>query len=560
MRYVCVGCDREYDEPVAACPVDGAPVVQRGDATQGLVGARLDGRFQVEALLGQGGMGTVYRGTQVSVGRPVAIKVLRPDVAQSEDLVRRFYREARVISRLNHPNIVSLIDFGATPDGMLYLVMEFVRGTTLLEEMQRGPIRTSRSVRIATQVCDALAEAHAQGIIHRDLKPENIVLTEHATRRDFVKVLDFGIATAVDECTRGATITAAGSVIGTPAYMSPEQVSGESKLTAAADLYSLTLILFEMLTGRRVFSAEAPATVMVQQVTQAPQLLRDVAPDRDFPEQLEAVLHRTLAKRKEDRVQDASAYKAELAEVAQGRDYVPGANVMSDFFVPTNLMATPEGAVAADELAQCSTEDDIEFLYAQSTLTLEQEPLPAGRERHPSQIPDLSSRGVQSAPETPAQPQPQPVSLATKAVDIPGIMPMLPQRPAQAEAAEAPQRRGQTRMLVVALAAAGVAALAIAGWSALRPAGTSATRAAGPAAPRPPASPALPAVSAAQTGRATPAATPAPPLPVVAAPTPPEPAAPAAPPAATAQRAGNAPHAALVRSHPRPRKNNLGLE
>ncbi len=345
------------------CPLDGAPVVGKPDDDEALIGSRIDGRFQVEGIVGRGGMGTVFRGTQVSVGRPVAIKTLRPELVRSDDAVRRFCREAKLVSRLNHPNVVSVVDFGATGDGVLYLVMELVHGRSLHRELLHGRMPLRRAVRIASQVCDALAEAHAIGIIHRDLKPENILLTDHKSRRDFVKVVDFGVATVVENGRRAATrITNVGGAVGTPAYMCPEQVAGAELLSPAADLYSLALILFEMLTGRAPFTGTGAAQIMIAHATMPPPLLAAVAPDADLSAHMEEFIARGLAKRPEDRFADATAFRRALDDAAAGRDHDPNRRSASDAYVPERLdVGRHSVATGAPQtgLAGALTEDDV---------------------------------------------------------------------------------------------------------------------------------------------------------------------------------------------------------
>lgn len=332
-----------------------------GHAEEGaaLVGTTIDGRFDIDAMLGQGGMGTVYRGTQKSVGRPVAIKTLRAKLTRSEDAVKRFHREVSLVSRLNHPNVVSVIDFGTTNDGLLYLVMELVQGPTLQMELARGPLSLRRAVGIVSQVCDALTEAHALGIVHRDLKPENIVLTDHASRRDIVKVLDFGVATVVEEGNpSGTRITRNGAIVGTPLYMSPEQVSGVGALSSASDLYALTLILLEMLTGKQAFLEDSPAQVMVAQVTSRAPTLREQAPDLQWSPDLESFVAQQLSKMPQLRVQDAQTYKHMLVAAASGRTFDEARNVASDAFLalgPDTERGHRNQGLA--ELAGATTED-----------------------------------------------------------------------------------------------------------------------------------------------------------------------------------------------------------
>ncbi|MBL9013280.1 MAG: serine/threonine protein kinase, partial [Myxococcales bacterium] len=248
----CSSCERTYDEG-EACPRDGTRLIRLVTHADPFVGRDLDGRYAIVERIGQGGMGAVYRGVQRSVDRQVAIKVVTPSMMSEPAIIKRFLREARLASRLDHPNVVQIFDFGQTPDGVFYLVMELVPGKTLEaildEEVALDPART---IEIAVQICAALEAAHAVPMVHRDLKPANVLIDA----RGLVKVLDFGIAKSLAPDTLSATMTRAGAVIGTPAYMPPELAQGR-ELTTAADLYSLGCMLFYALTGRLPFDADA---------------------------------------------------------------------------------------------------------------------------------------------------------------------------------------------------------------------------------------------------------------------------------------------------------------
>jgi len=327
MRYVCPSCDREFSENLGACPDDASPLLafspDRGDP---LIGTAIDGRFRIERQLGKGGMGTVYVGVQTSIGREVAVKVMRQELGTDEEAVKRFYREAKVVSRLNHSNIVGLIDFGRTKEGLLFLVMEYIKGRSLSDEIARGPMGIKRTVDIIGQVCDALGEAHAQGIVHRDLKPDNILLTSQANRCDLAKVLDFGIAKIARADGVGeqvSALTAAGSMVGTPMYMSPEQIDGNASLTLRSDLYSLTVIAFEMLAGLPPFRADTPLGVLLKHMGEQPPAVRQVTPGVQIPEDLERFLARNLAKRAEERSNNTHEYKGAMLRAAAGAVEMP---------------------------------------------------------------------------------------------------------------------------------------------------------------------------------------------------------------------------------------------
>jgi serine/threonine protein kinase len=261
------------------------------------------GRFRIECEIGRGGMGTVYRATHLGLERAVAIKLIKPEFAADPDVAERFMREARTMSKLRHPRAAMIFDAGALPDGRHFIVMEFVEGATLSSTLAReGPFTPQRAVRIAADICDVLAEAHRLGIVHRDLKPSNIMLNERG-----VCVLDFGVAkvlaTSTDATTTHAT-TGSGVIIGTPRYMSPEQCLGHTVGTRS-DLYSLGVLLYEMLAGRPPFVDALPSVVLIKQATAAPPALPKLR--ADVPRSLALAVHTLLAKHPADRPRDAEA-------------------------------------------------------------------------------------------------------------------------------------------------------------------------------------------------------------------------------------------------------------
>jgi serine/threonine-protein kinase len=240
----------------------------------GLEGRLLDGRFLVLRPLAQGAMGTVYEGVQLPLERPVAIKVIRAELVHDPASKVRFLREARLLTRIAHPNIVDVLDFGETPDGCLYLVMDLLRGTTLDVALgEAGAFSVRRTCEIGLQLCNALVAAHAHGVVHRDLKPANIYLL--AELGDCVKVIDFGLAKSMFH--DPSEVIATHGVLGTPLYMAPESIS-YNQADPRADLYSLGCILHELLTGIPAFYAETTAIVLARQVDDPPPLLPDHVP------------------------------------------------------------------------------------------------------------------------------------------------------------------------------------------------------------------------------------------------------------------------------------------
>jgi predicted Ser/Thr protein kinase len=270
-------------------------------------------RFRIECEIGRGGMGTVYLATHLGLERPVAIKVLKAEFAADPEVAERFMREARTMARLRHARAAMIFDAGSLPDGRPFIVMEHVEGSTLADVLAReGRFSPERAVRIACEICDVLAEAHALGIVHRDLKPSNIMLNERG-----VSVLDFGIAkvlTASADVTRTHATTESGMIIGTPRYMSPEQCLGKPVGTAS-DLYSVGVLLYEMLAGQPPFTDGLQSAVLVRQATAAPPPLMARCPE--VPRRLALATHTLLAKNPEDRPKSARETRAMLERSIQ---------------------------------------------------------------------------------------------------------------------------------------------------------------------------------------------------------------------------------------------------
>jgi serine/threonine protein kinase len=280
----------------------------------------LDGQFQILQKIGSGGMGAVYRALQRQMNRMVGIKILHPKLANRKDLASRFRREARAMSQLTHPNTVKVFVYGELDDGSLYIIMEFLEGKNLNQTVRAdGPFPMERALPILIQVCGALDEAHKAGIIHRDLKPENIFLVQSGGMRDFPKVLDFGLAKVGERQMRPGSVilTQEGMVFGTPEFMSPEQAQGKP-LTPASDIYSLAVILYEVLTGKLPFDAKSPMDHIQLHVTAKPVPLNQRAPGKTFPPLLEQVMDRALAKRPDDRFTTASDFASAMQQVLLG--------------------------------------------------------------------------------------------------------------------------------------------------------------------------------------------------------------------------------------------------
>lgn len=302
----CPGCENTF-YGVEYCPNDGAKLVRFIAQPDMLLGRTFDGRYTIVEKLGEGGMGSVYRSRQHSFGREVAIKVVNPGLVTDPMIIKRFLREAKLSSRLSHPNAVAVLDFGQTDDGIFYLVMELVNGRTLHDAMSQTPQFTpERVVRVGTQICDALECAHDLGIVHRDLKPSNVMLL--TTGRDLVKVLDFGLAKSLAVDDRSTTMTGTrGGLMGTPAFVAPELALGRS-CDHRADLYSLGCILYLIGSGWPPFSAENGAELISKHAYEQP------APMPNAPAGLAAVVMRLLSKNPQDRYGSAAETRQALEE------------------------------------------------------------------------------------------------------------------------------------------------------------------------------------------------------------------------------------------------------
>jgi serine/threonine-protein kinase len=287
-------------------------------------GTEIAGRYRILSLIGEGGMGAVYRAEHLHLKKVFALKVLQPSNIDRPDVITRFEREAIAAGRIEHPNVVPATDFGRLPDGSFFLVLEFVNGRDLRSELKSGGMKASRALRIMRGVVAGVRAAHDKGIVHRDLKPENILLVERDGQRDFVKLLDFGVA-RVEAAHDGQKLTEAGTMLGTPRYMSPEQILGRA-VDARSDLYSLGVVLFELLTGDCPFAGNL-ATLLQQHVTLPPPEL----PARVVTEQprLAEIVRVLLAKSPENRFQNAKELAAALDEASREASRTNDAPVMS---------------------------------------------------------------------------------------------------------------------------------------------------------------------------------------------------------------------------------------
>jgi serine/threonine-protein kinase len=285
-----------------------------------LTGKLLNNRYQVEAKIGEGGFGAVYRATQVGMNRKVALKVLHARMAKDQQVVGRFRREAQASSLLRAPHTVQVYDFDQSPEGIMYLAMEMLTGRSLHSILQEdGAIEPLRLTRILDGIADSLGEAHAQGIVHRDIKPENVFLEPRPTP-DFAKVLDFGIAKIVGGeggLSGGPALTAAGQTLGTLEYMSPEQLMGQ-QLDGRSDLYALGIMAYELVTGQLPFPSKTPGEMITAHLKTVPPPPSKATPNRNIPPLLDQIILKLLAKKRDDRYRDTAELRADLDRLSRG--------------------------------------------------------------------------------------------------------------------------------------------------------------------------------------------------------------------------------------------------
>jgi serine/threonine-protein kinase len=313
----CSKCGAQFGEDALFCPNDGTPLATRASgADDPYIGRELEGHIELRSLAGVGAMGRVYRAYQKGVDRDVAVKVLHRELSANQQLVTRFHREAKVASRLAHPNVVHVHLAGQLPDGALYIVMEYLDGISLQSALAAtgGAMELPRALHIALQLCDAVGEAHAQGVVHRDLKPENVMLVRRGADPDFVKVLDFGIARI--EWGEQSMATAAGLIFGTARYISPEGAQGEP-VGSAGDVYAMATLLYQMLAGRTPFEGEQAVALLVQQIHDAPPPLKSIPRAAYVPEPIAEVVMRNLQKRPAARDSDGRAFGRALLDAAR---------------------------------------------------------------------------------------------------------------------------------------------------------------------------------------------------------------------------------------------------
>lgn len=335
----CPTCKARFRGGIVTCPLDGEVLVEPVDE---YIGTTIAGRYLVEELIGRGGMARVYRARHQIIGRDVALKFLEPRLSKDARQRKRFLGEARAANQISHEHIIDITDYGETESGAVYMVMEYLDGRTVGDEIAEGPMEPRRALKIVEKVAQGLARAHELGVIHRDVKPDNICLIERGRERDYVKLLDFGIA-RIEQDMR---ITAAGTLIGTPEYIAPEQVRS-STATASTDMYSLGCVLYEMLTGQLPFEG-GTSLLLVQHLNDPAPIPSDI--EEDIPPEVDALVHKMMAKQPEHRHRDAYHLVEDLQRLIE---------LLPSKKVPAEVPTRPDPpADTSGERRAVATEDD----------------------------------------------------------------------------------------------------------------------------------------------------------------------------------------------------------
>jgi len=338
---VCPQCGTEYPANARFCEIDGTALRSAGGDTD-MVGSIVADRYHILKKLGEGGMGQVYLAEHVKMGRKSALKVMHPGMVKDVDAISRFNREAANASRISHPNVAAVYDFGETPDGVIFLAMEFVDGPPLTKIIeQSGALPATRAAEIVRQTAEALAQAHDMGIVHRDLKPDNIMVAKTRDGADLVKVVDFGIAKAAGNDAQKVTKT--GLVVGTPEYMSPEQLAGD-KLDGRSDIYSLGLVAFNMLTGKLPFPSDSAQESMIMRLTDKPKALSEMRPEVSWPADVQRVMDKALERDVTQRYQTATEFGRELHRAIERMPEAVAAELGTQMIQvpPTRVGGSPE--------------------------------------------------------------------------------------------------------------------------------------------------------------------------------------------------------------------------
>jgi serine/threonine-protein kinase len=422
----CPKCAQTYDDRHEVCPIDRTPLI----TTDPMIGRMLDNRYQIMSKIGEGGMGAIYKAVHSEMGRTCAIKLMTAISSGNEDAVARFKREAKMASRIDNPHAVIIYDFGVAEGGMLFLAMEYIDGKPLSRAMaEQRMLPIDRVVHITNQIAEGLAAAHALEIVHRDLKPDNIMITRKGNDADYVKVLDFGIAKTLADDGEGAeNLTKTGFVLGTPVYMSPEQLLGE-KLNARSDIYSLAIIVYQMLGGQLPFTGDNPQSVMMKRITSHPVPLRSIAPS--VSEAVEQTVMEGLARDPENRTPTVEAFAKALSAAARGNTKSVGER-------PTQKMPDIESSTMEWSRLQTdaqksvpTAEDGTLTFQSPSTVERSRNTYPLTQAGQPFTQPQTAERPPRKTAENtalPFTPSPVPVPTSTPTPTIKENVAQTPER------------------------------------------------------------------------------------------------------------------------------------
>lgn len=408
-RKVCLTCGREFSDDLILCPDDDELLTPI--RTDSLIGTVLAGKYEIMEKLGAGGMGLVYKARHTLMKRLVAIKIMLPQLISSVSALKRFKQEAQAASSLNHPNILAVFDFGVTPDGMPYLVMDFLEGSNLGKELEHTHFDVPAALEIFVQSCVALSHAHKNGIVHRDLKPANIMLVEYEGRANFVKIVDFGMAKILGTVDgEMEDLTKSGEIFGSPLYMSPEQCMGK-ELDARSDIYSLGCVMYRTLTGCPAIQGSSAIECFSNHVNLLPPCFADACPGVEFPQGLEAIVFKAIAKDPEQRFQTMDELKDALLACAG----LPISSSFGNITATSSLRATEQKTAQANvDAAARSAADNAAINTASGTSA---SALGATRVS-PSQ-----SAGAGSPPSSKPAPQSSPIHQASQAPTPPAAAP-----------------------------------------------------------------------------------------------------------------------------------------
>jgi len=373
MRKICLRCGSKFGSRAEYCPHDGSQLVRDDEIVDPLLGSVLLEQFRIDEQIGTGGMGTVYRAHQTTVGRDVAIKVLRPELARDEQAVFRFEREARVAISLDHPNLVRVFLSGRLGDGRLYIVMELLEGRSLAEELEDSDLLSlERALIIIMKLCAGLGAVHAAGIVHRDIKPENVYLVRRGRDEDFVKLVDFGIARVLQAEGIGPTTTQSGRVFGTATYISPEAATG-GETDQRSDIYSLGVLTYQLLTGTLPFEGKTAGAVLMQHVHQEPPMLQTRGQGARVPDDLAQVVMRALSKDPAARQQNLAAFLDSLAEAAGNAGLLRDARALLIGTIWGEELASP-GSYLGELLGSSSLPSSPSSLAATQPVSVPRDP------------------------------------------------------------------------------------------------------------------------------------------------------------------------------------------